>query len=354
LVDRAPTPAEHTHCDRSVSNASRFFGRRVQRVTAAAELLWVHRSERDGRQECLLSTHNPDQWSSIMPANPLSLREREEIRYAIARGETVTAAADRLGRHRCTISAEISRNGGRDHYRAYRAHDQAASRRSRPKIRVFDRSPELAAHVIQRLEAKDSPMTIAVELANGVYPNIDETVSHETIYTAVYDPCRSLPRGLYRCLHRRRRLRSPRSGRRPQDRWRADLPSISTRPAIAGERHEVGHLEGDLIIGERNQSAIITVFDRTSRHLWMAGLPNGHAAGPTLTGLTKLLKRIPPELRHTLTWDQGGEMASHEQLAKRCRIDIYFADPRSPWQRPDGCGYSVEAEEFRYSLLEFE
>ena len=66
----------------------------------------------------------------------------------------------------------------------------------------------------------------------------------------------------------------------------------------------------------------------------MAGLPNGHAAGPTLTGLTKLLKRIPPELRHTLTWDQGGEMASHEQLAKRCRIDIYFADPRSPWQRP--------------------
>ncbi len=270
-----------------------------------------------------------------MAANPLSLREREEIRTGIVRGETVTATAERLGRHRCTISAEISRNGGCGRYRAFRAHDQAALRRARPKTPVLNRNAALAAHVIRRLEAKDSPMTISVELANGVYPDIVERVSHETIYIAIYDPLhRSLPRGLHKCLHRRRRLRSPHVGRHPQQHWRANLPSISTRPAIASKRQEVGHLEGDLIIGKGNRTAIITVFDRTSRYVWMAGLPKGRGAGPTLSALTKLLKRIPPELRRTLTWDQGGEMARHALLAKRCGIDVYFADPHSPWQRP--------------------
>ena len=103
---------------------------------------------------------------------------------------------------------------------------------------------------------------------------------------------------------------------------------------MAGTRSEVGHFEGDLIIGQGSQSAIITVFDRTSRHLWMAGLPNGHNADLTLAALTKLLQRIPPSLRRTLTWDQGNEMAHHVELAKRCRIDVYFADAHSPWQRP--------------------
>lgn len=270
-----------------------------------------------------------------MPANPLSLREREEIRAGIARGETVTAIAGELGRHRCTISAEISRNGGRVLYRAFRSHDQAAARRARPKTPVFDQDPVLAAHVTRRLEAKDSPMTIAVELANGVYPNIDGVVSHETIYAAIYAPRGGgLRRGLYKCLHRRRRIRSPKRGQRSQSPWRHSMRSISTRPAIAWERVEIGHLEGDLIIGKGGKSAIITVFDRTSRYLWMAGLPTSHTAGPTLASLTRLLKRIPAELRHTLTWDQGSEMARHATLEKRCGIAVYFADARSPWQRP--------------------
>lgn len=270
-----------------------------------------------------------------MPARPLLLREREEIRCGIVRGETVTAIADRIGRHRCTVSAEISRNGGRDAYRPYRAQDRAAACLKRPKDRLLEQHPELAAHVAARLEAKDSPMTIAVELANGIYPDIGVTVSHETIYQEIYDPHRhALSRDAFRCLHRRRRLRVQRRCRRPQQRWRDTMRLIAQRPLIADARTEVGHFEGDLIIGQGHRSAIITVFDRTSRHLWMAGLPDGHTGEITLAALTELFERIPPKLRRTLTWDQGNEMACHDQLAERCGIDVFFADPHSPWQRP--------------------
>lgn len=270
-----------------------------------------------------------------MPACPLTLSEREEIRAGIVRGETNIAIAARLGRHRCTIGAEISRNGGRSSYRAYRAHDAAAVRRRRPKQPLFEQHPALATHVQTRLEAKDSPMTIAVELAKGVYPGIAVSVSHETIYQAVYDPCdRGLPRGLHRHLHRPRRLRNHHGSRRHRH-WRDRLPSIRLRPAIADKRVEVGHLEGDLIIGTlASRSAIATVFDRTSRHLWMAGLPNGRTAEQTLNAMTELLNRIPQHLRRTLTWDQGQEMAFHKTLTQRCGIAVYFADPHSPWQRP--------------------
>lgn len=271
-----------------------------------------------------------------MPANPLSQREREEIRYGIGRSETVTAIAVRIGRHRTTISREISRNGGRGVYRAYAAQDRAKERLARPKVRLLQQCPELATHVRLRLEAKDSPMTIAVELTQGVYPTVGRTVSHETIYRAVYDPFhRDLPRNIYRCLHRRRRHRYPRGYRNPhRGTWRDALPLISERPAAAADRSEVGHLEGDLIIGSNRRAAIITVFDRKSRYLWMAALPDGLTAPKTLKVLTRLIKRIPPHLRRTLTWDQGGELARYATLAKRCGIDVYFADPHSPWQRP--------------------
>lgn len=272
-----------------------------------------------------------------MPANPLTLREREEIRFGIGRSETVTSIASRLGRHRSTISREISRNGGRQRYRAYAAHDRAGMCRRRPKVRLLERYPALAAHVAWRLEARDSPMTIAVELVRRVHPGIDKTISHETIYRAIYDHRHNdLPRDIYRCLHRRRRQRLHRGQRRPHagDNWRSQLPRISERPEAAAARSEVGHLEGDLIIGSDRRSAIITVFDRKSRYLWMAPLPDGRSAPKTLKRLTGLLERIPPPLRRTLTWDQGGELAEHAALTKRCGINVYFADAHAPWQRP--------------------
>ena len=272
-----------------------------------------------------------------MPAQPLTLPEREEIRVGITRDETDTEIGERLDRHRCTINAEINRNGGRNLYTATAAQGRADRERCRSKVPRFVAEHGLAAHVTARLEAKDSPMTISVELASGVH-GIVANVSHECIYQAIYARGRrGLRRGLHGGLHRQHRCRKhrrPIGCEQPKAGPLGDFNLITTRPPIADERVEVGHFEGDLIVGAYNRSAIVTMFDRTSRHLWMADLPEGHGADATLGALVEILERIPPSLRRTLTWDQGREMARHATLAELCGIDIFFAEPHSPWQRP--------------------
>lgn len=273
-----------------------------------------------------------------MPAQPLTAHEREEIRAGIERQDSLTAIADRLGRDRSAISREVNRNGGRDRYRAGAAQARADAMRSRPKTSVLAADPALAAHVEARLRAKDSPMTISVELERGVYPEIEGRVSHETLYQEVHaQGRRTLPKGLHVHLHRGRRCRKHRrqAGAEPAKTGPLGLFSlIHDRPAIADERTEVGHFEGDLIVGAFNRSAIVTVFDRASRYLLMAEFPEDHGADATLAALVEIFDRIPEALRRTLTWDQGREMARHHDLADLVGIDIYFAEPHSPWQRP--------------------
>lgn len=145
-----------------------------------------------------------------MPAQPLSAPEREEIRAGIERCETDSVIAGRLGRHRATINAEINRNGGRARYTATAAQTRADSSRARPKATRFDADPVLAAHVTERLEAKDSPMTISIELARGTH-GLVASLSHECIYQAIYaHGRRGLRAGLHEGLHRRRRCRKHR------------------------------------------------------------------------------------------------------------------------------------------------
>ncbi len=273
-----------------------------------------------------------------MPARPLTASEREEVRVGIERGETDTAIGARLDRHRITINAEINRNGGRHRYSATAAHTRAGVQLSRPKTPKLIADLVLAAHVTARLEAKDSPMTISVELATGVHPLV-ASISHESIYQAVYaHGRRGLRRGLHAGLHRRRRCRKRRTPAAQEAPARTgplgEFNLIGLRPPIAAERVEVGHLEGDLICGSFNRSAIGTVFDRASRHLWLVDFPEDHGADATLAAMVELLERIPAPLRRTLTWDQGREMARHSDLTTLTGIDIYFAEPHSPWQRP--------------------
>ena len=274
-----------------------------------------------------------------MPAEPLTEHDREEIRAGIERQETLTAIAGRLGRDRTTISREVNRNGGRDRYQACEAGCRAEQQRARPKGSVLAADPVLAAHVEGRLRAKDSPMTISVELDRGVYPDVVGRVSHETLYREVHaQGRRTLPKGLHVNLHRGRRCRKRR--RRPGE---VELTKvgplgafnlIGLRPEVAAGRSEVGHFEGDLIVGSFNRSAIVTVFDRASRKLWLADFVEDHGADATLAALAEIFERIPEHLRRTLTWDQGREMARHHDLAELCGIDVYFAEPHSPWQRP--------------------
>lgn len=271
-----------------------------------------------------------------MPARPLTAPEREEIRAGIERRETDLVIGERLGRHRCTVNREINRNGGRAGYSATSAQARADTRRSRPKESRFDAEPALAAHVTARLEAKDSPMTISIELARGTH-GLVASVSHECIYQAIYaHGTRGLRAGLHEGLHRRRRCRKHRVFGPPAPKTSplGTFNLIGLRPPIADARVEVGHLEGDLIIGAHNRSAIATVFDRASRYLWLADMVEGYDANATLAALCEVLERIPTPLRRTLTWDQGREMARHADLAQLCGIDVYFAEPHSPWQRP--------------------
>lgn len=272
-----------------------------------------------------------------MPAQPLTAREREEIRVGIDRCETDGVIAGRVGRHRCTINAEINRNGGRPAYVATTAHARADIQRLRARESRFEADPVLAAHVEQRLRAKDSPMTISIELARGVHA-MTASVSHECIYQAVYaHGRRGLPKGLHAGLHRQRRTRKHRHPKGTEPTKTSALGSfnlIINRPAIAAGRTEVGHLESDLITGSFNRSAIATVFDRASRYLWLADFPEDHGAEAMLGAMTEILDRIPDHLRRTLTHDRGVEMARHAELAALTGIDVYFADPHSPWQRP--------------------
>ncbi len=272
-----------------------------------------------------------------MPGEALSLSERVQIEVGVAAAESARSIGARLGRSPSSLTRELERNGGRAGYSAVGAQARADDMRRRPRLTRFEADPVLAAHVEARLVAKDSPMTIAIELARGLFPEVTTVVAHETIYRAIYAHGRAgLARGLHGHLHRRHRCRQH---RRPEDTPAKPGPLglfnlISLRPPVAAARTEIGHVEGDLIVGSFNRSAIVTVFDRASRYLWLADLPDGHGAEAVLAALVELCERIPAAFRRTLTWDQGREMAGHRALAALTGIAVFFADPHSPWQRP--------------------
>lgn len=111
------------------------------------------------------------------------------------------------------------------------------------------------------------------------------------------------------------------------------MKSIHDRPAAAENRRQAGHWEGDLIIGKGQRSAIATLVERKTRHVVLVPLRSGHAADRVAAALTDVFASLPPAVRRTLTWDQGNEMFQHAQIETNTGIEIYFADPHSPWQR---------------------
>ena len=267
----------------------------------------------------------------------LSAEEREEIRVGCAGGESFALMARNLGRPTSTVSEEVRRNGGRHRYCAVAAEQRAAKQRRRPRLTKLQSNRSLVDHIESRLTALDSPTTIAIELARtGGVDGV--TVSAETIYQAVYGQgTRGLAAGLSHCLHRKRRRRKPRCREGEVPKRASPLGSfnlISLRPEIAWERSEVGHFEGDLIIGERGRSAIVTMIDRASRYNLIGDLPEGRDATSVLACCIELIERLPEELRKTLTWDQGTETARHDDLAAAVGIGVFFAEPHSPWMRP--------------------
>ena len=288
----------------------------------------------------------------------LSVGEREEIMIGTAQGESIRSMARRLRRSPSTIMREIDRNGlchgamgryralhrfganrggwdAKSGYRASIAQSRSEQRACRPKTGKLGRCEELRAEVEALLARKYSPEQIAGVLAT-TYPDRPEMqVSHETIYKALYVQGRGeLRRELHRCLRTGRALRKPRTRRTTIEHRRiAGMVNISERPAEAEDRAVPGHWEGDLIIGKNQASQIGTLVERSTGFVQLLHLPQDRSADAVAQAMITKIKAFPENLRKTLTWDQGLEMAAHARISIDAGIDIYFCDPHSPWQR---------------------
>jgi IS30 family transposase len=262
------------------------------------------------------------------------MAEREEISRGVAAGEPCRHIAARLGRAPSTVSRELARNGGRGRYRAQAADAAAYQRAQRPKPAKLVTQPRLRAVVEAKLAVRWSPQQIAGWLPLAYPSDPVMRVSHETIYLSLFIQSRgALRRELQRCLRTGRAMRYPRAKRLPQGRGQLrDTLHISQRPAEAADRAVPGHWEGDLVFGRR-PSAVGTLVERHSRYVLLFPLPEGFTAERMRPALTTAVLRLPEQLRRSLTWDHGREMAEHTQFTIDSGVQVYFCDPRSPWQR---------------------
>lgn len=270
----------------------------------------------------------------------LSLQEREEIALGRAGGVGVREIARRIGRDPGTVSRELRRNrtlGGNDRgYRAILAASYAERRARRPKTGKLAADPRLRDVVAQMLEQRMSPEQIGGRLPLLFPDDPSMRVSHEVIYRALYVQGRgALKRELTACLRTGRVIRRPKrrvDARRSRQRI-TDMVMISERPPEVTDRAVPGHWEGDLIIGANGKSAIGTLVERTTRFTMLLHLPDGHSAHQLSHAITTTIGTLPTQLRRSLTWDQGIEMAHHATISIATDLDIYFCDPHSPWQR---------------------
>jgi len=264
----------------------------------------------------------------------LSAGEREEISRGLARGDSCRQIAAGIGRSHTTVSRELRSNGGRERYRAIDADEGASERARRPKTAKLATNGALRAIVEERLELKWSPEQIAGWLGR-TYPDDEQmAISHETIYLSLFVQSRgALRRELCAHLRSARKMRRPRG--RPAPQGRGQLTGklmISERPAEAEDRAVPGHWEGDLLLGKR-PSGIATLVERSSRYTQLVALRDGHRAEQVRVALAASISTLPAQLRRSLTWDQGKEMAEHERFSVDSGVTVYFCDPRSPWQR---------------------
>jgi IS30 family transposase len=261
----------------------------------------------------------------------LSLAEREEISRGLVAGETFSAIACGLGRASSTVSREVRAHGGRRRYRAHVADAEALAAMARPKISKMAACPRLRAEVEARLELRWSPQQIAGSLRDDFPEDPEMRVSHETIYTSLFVQGRgSLRKELTRCLRTGRAIRRP-HGHVPTNQGKlGKMILISERPAEVEDRAVPGHWEGDLIMGSACRSAIGTLVERSTRFLMLLHLPDGHNAEQVRDAIAEQIMRLPAELRRSLTWDQGKEMADHVRFTIDTGVQVYFCDPHSP------------------------
>jgi IS30 family transposase len=271
----------------------------------------------------------------IRSAVYLSLCEREEISRGLAAGESLRCIAGRLGRAPSTVSREVTRNGGHRRYRAA-ASDQAAwARARRPKRCKLSTNQQLREAVAGKLGEDWSPQQIAGWLVRTFPDESEMRVSHETIYLTLFVQARgALKRELATHLRTRRMMRRSKTHTsRGHGRGQiVDAIAISERPAEVADRAVPGHWEGDLLIGS-GWSQIATLVERSTRFVMLVRLPKGRSTEHVVDALAAHMQTLPAQLKRSLTWDRGHELADHKRFTIDTGMKVYFCDPKSPWQR---------------------
>ena len=264
----------------------------------------------------------------------LTLSEREEISRGIVCDLSVRTMAALLSRSPSTVSREINRNGGLKRYRASQADQAAWDRAHRPKPCKLKVNPALRRIVARKLRCNWSPEQIAGWLKRKHSGDKQKYVSHETIYRSLFVQARGVLKKelqLYLRTHRAIRRSQYASLKRDGAGSIKNMVSISERPASVEDRAVPGHWEGDLIGGSKN-SYIATLVERQTRYVMLAKVKNKDTES-VVTALIKQSKKLPGELYKSLTWDRGKELADHQRFTLETDVDVYFCDPRSPWQR---------------------
>lgn len=264
----------------------------------------------------------------------LSLAEREEISRGLAVGLSLRQIAAVIGRAPSTISREIDRNSGRSKYRAIEADLNAWNRARRPKQCRLAKLPKLQMVVASKLKLEWSPEQIAGWLKREFLDDETMHVSHETIYRSLFIQARGvLKKELIGHLRSRPMMRrSKNASTEGQPRGQIiDGISIRERPASVEDRAIPGHWEGDLITGSKN-CHIATLVERHSRFTMLVKI-SGKDTVSVVTALSMQVRKLPAELRRSLTWDRGMELAHHKKFTVATNVQVYFCDPQSPWQR---------------------
>jgi len=296
-----------------------------------------------------------------MPGARLSEDERVRVEVLWSQGLELPEIAELIGRHRTTVWREITRNHSGRHgpkhpagrrsdtdglggvyrwgYRADWAQAKADARALRPKQARCAPGGRCRERVLRLLKQRWSPRQIEQRLRLDHPDQPEQWVSHETIYQAIYVQGRG---NLRAELGRQVALRSGRARRRPARAAGGAVRSarpwaqgfhISTRPAEAGDRAVPGHWEGDLVLGARSASAMVTLVERSTRYVLLGALPDGRASEAVMQVLSQLAGRLPEHLWRSLTWDNGSELALHAKFTVASGCPVYFCDPHSPWQR---------------------
>ena len=267
----------------------------------------------------------------------LSSEEREEISRGLAEKLSIREIAGRLDRLPSTISREIHKGGCNKYtYRAQRAQRRAGRNAKSRKFgrRKLMKNGALREYVHEKLRLKWSPEQIANRLKNRYPYNETMQISHEAIYGYIY----VLPRGqlkkeLLKCLRQERKYQRKR-GKKAEESTKKleDMLSIEERPSEVDDRTIPGHWEGDILIGKNRQSAMGTLVERTTRTTILVPLKSKKAT-EVRAAFSKEALHLPEQMRLTLTYDQGREMAEHKKFTRATKIKVYFAHPASPWER---------------------